>query len=421
MRSWWNNLWHKLQTVSERQLQPKGRLYHNESSLKWAIAAIGFTIGVASVWYMNMLVRQLVESERRQIDFFAKVQAQMANFSYENPDVTFLLTEVIEANDRIPVVLVDEQGQPISFRNIEMPESVHEDEDEQRDYLLKVVEHMREDYEPIVIHLGPGIDNYIYYTNSRLVHALRFAPIVQFSVLAVFAVIAYLIFSSSRRAEQNRVWVGMAKETAHQLGTPISSLSGWVEYFRADGTLGEDILRELEKDIDRLKMVTERFSNIGSIPSMQDSDLGIIIKHAADYLSRRISSKVELKVYIHERGEHGELVAQVNTALFEWVIENLCKNAVDAMNSKGSITIEVSANKERITIDITDTGKGIPKGKLQSVFRPGYTTKKRGWGLGLALAKRIVEDYHGGRIFVKQSVVGQGTTFRILMPKEKKA
>ncbi|MEH0158478.1 HAMP domain-containing sensor histidine kinase [Limibacter armeniacum] len=392
----------------------KYSIYRNTTAIKWIIAILGILIGGTSVIYTNILVRRLADREKRQVDFFAKAQARMASLSEDNPDVTFLLTEVLQANDLIPVVLLDGNKHPISSRNIEIPEEL---EGVSKDsFLLEMVDLMEQEYPPIVIEIAPDVHNYIYYTNSTLVKELRFAPVIQLSVLGVLFIIAYMIFRSSKRAEQNQVWAGLAKETAHQLGTPISSLMAWIEYFKTDESFDQEIITELEKDISRLEMITARFSSIGSVPQLQRADLNIAVRRAVSYLSKRISSKVIMSVKSYDEG----LNAKVSAPLFEWVIENLCKNAVDAMNSQGHIDIELSLSKDSkmVVIDVTDDGKGISKSKIKTVFKPGFTTKKRGWGLGLTLAKRIVEDYHGGKISVKRSAPGIGTTFRIVLPKD---
>ena len=255
---------------------------------------------------------------------------------------------------------------------------------------------------------------FVYYRNSFLLTQLQYYPYVQLAVISVFALIAYLIFSYSRTAEQNRVWVGMAKETAHQLGTPLSSLMAWIEYFRADPeTYDPSIVQEMDKDINRLNMVTSRFSSIGSIPTLKEENLYHILNTSVAYLQNRISTKVRLQ--LHSEGK--DIPVRINAPLFEWVIENICKSAVDAMSGVGDLTIQViQEHPEQVVIDITDTGKGISKSKLKQVFTPGYTTKKRGWGLGLSLAQRIVENYHKGKIFVKHSEIDAGTTFRIILP-----
>jgi len=263
---------------------------------------------------------------------------------------------------------------------------------------------------PIEIDLGEGHKNYIFYEESAMLTQLKYYPYVQFGVIGVFLLIAYILFSTARKAEQDQVWVGMSKETAHQLGTPLSSLMAWTEYLKANGT-DESIVNEMNRDVMRLHMITERFSKIGSQPTLQDEDIGVVVKNAIDYLKQRTSKNVNYILEIPET----EIHAQLSVPLFEWVIENICKNAVDAMDGKGELKITVIDIPEGVAIDIADTGKGIHKSKFKSVFKPGYTTKKRGWGLGLSLCKRIIENYHNGKIFVLQSEENKGTTFRIVL------
>ncbi len=263
---------------------------------------------------------------------------------------------------------------------------------------------------PIEINFGDGYTNYIFYAESELLTKLKYYPYVQFGVIGLFLLIAYILFSTARKAEQDQVWVGMSKETAHQLGTPLSSLMGWNEHLRSLG-VDDNVVNEMNRDIKRLNTITERFSKIGSQPTLQDEEICKVIQNATDYLKQRTSKNVNYIVQMPQK----EIHVQVSVPLFEWVIENLCKNAVDAMDGKGQITINVKEIPEGIAIDISDTGKGIPKSKFKTVFEPGFTTKQRGWGLGLSLCKRIIENYHGGKIFVLDSETNKGTTFRILL------
>ena len=263
---------------------------------------------------------------------------------------------------------------------------------------------------PLLVDLGEGTKNYIFYEQSPLLTQLKYYPYIQFGVIGIFLLIAYILFSTSRKAEQDQVWVGMSKETAHQLGTPLSSLMAWVDYLRENG-IDESIVTEMNRDVMRLNMITERFSKIGSQPTLQDEDICFILKNAIDYLKQRTSKNV---VY-HLNLPKAEVFTLLSAPLFEWVIENLCKNAIDAMDGKGELNITVTEIPEGVCIDLTDTGKGIPKSKFKSIFEPGFTTKKRGWGLGLSLCKRIIENYHHGKIFVFQSEENKGTTFRIIL------
>ncbi len=265
--------------------------------------------------------------------------------------------------------------------------------------------------EPIEVRFGDHVTNYIFYTESIILTTLRYYPYVQMVIIGLFLFIAYLIFSTFRNAEQNQVWVGMAKETAHQLGTPLSSLMAWVQLLEARGT-DRDTITELNKDVHRLETITDRFSKIGAKPELKPTDLAAIMEQAAEYLKPRISKRVEILINA-PKGENYE--ALLNESLFGWVLENLFKNAVDAMEGAGTITIDLTRDGNHQIIDISDTGKGIPAGKQKAVFQPGFTSKKRGWGLGLSLAKRIIENYHNGKIFVKKSEPDKGTTFRIVL------
>lgn len=280
------------------------------------------------------------------------------------------------------------------------------------DYVEHQLALMRSENEPLEIDFMNRGKAYIYYRTTDLVQQMKYFPIIQFIVVGLYLLIAYLLFSWARRSEQNQVWAGMAKETAHQLGTPISSLMGWVELLKMQeepfaGT------EEMEKDIDRLQVVTDRFSKIGSVPVLEPTDIIPVINDTMDYLQHRFSKKFEFDLQLPE----GPLVVPLVPSLFRWVLENLTKNAVDAMGDHGKITLELTEGSDEICLDLSDTGKGISKSQIKQVFNPGYTSKKRGWGLGLSLAKRIIEEYHKGKIFVKSSVVGQGTTFRIVLKK----
>ncbi|RSK37721.1 sensor histidine kinase [Hymenobacter metallilatus] len=388
-------------------------IYDQKSRIKLVIVAVALLIGAATVIYTNVLVQRLSEREQEQIDLYAKTQRYIIN-TEETSNLSFLMDEIIGANTTIPVIVTDGEGNIVDARNVNVPKGASEQASIR--LLRREIELMKEQHPPIVIEIGAGLRNYLYYKESDLLTQLRYYPLVQLAIIGCLAVIAYFAFSYSRRAEQNRVWVGLAKETAHQLGTPLSSLVGWQEYLReSERFRGEPIVEELGKDIRRLEIITERFSNIGSVPVLNDENILRVTQNAIAYLQSRVSRKVSFEV---KTDLPTDTPAQVNIPLFDWVIENICKNAVDAMDGKGSITIHLRRpirNKSQIAIDITDTGKGISKSKMDRVFQPGYTTKKRGWGLGLALAKRIIENYHKGKLFVKWSEVGRGTTFRVIL------
>ena len=306
-----------------------------------------------------------------------------------------------------PVIITNEdQSKILSYGNLDslmMQDSA---------YVKRQLAIMSNENDPLQIEFMNTGKATVFYRTSDLVQQMRYYPMIQLVVFALFLVIAYLLFSSARRSEQNRVWAGMAKETAHQLGTPLSSLMGWIELLKMQDEpfVGTN---EMEKDIERLQIVTDRFSKIGSIPVLEPADIIYHIHDTMDYLQKRFSKKFEFEINLPE----GELVIPLIPSLFRWVLENVTKNAIDAMGDHGKITLDLINDSDHIHIDISDTGKGIPKSKIKQVFNPGYTSKKRGWGMGLSLARRIIEDYHKGRIFVKSSVVGQGTTFRITLKK----
>jgi signal transduction histidine kinase len=380
------------------------RLYEQKIWWKRILFIVAIGIGLYSLWYTQKLVEKLAKEEERKVLLWANATRQLVN---AEGDFTFLL-DIIKDNETIPVILLSDKDEIIAFRNLDSAKS----DDEK--YLRSQLNIMKEDHEPIPILYDDANHryNYLYYRNSVILTQLKQYPYYQLSVIAVFILISYLAFSSSRRAEQNQVWVGMSKETAHQLGTPISSLMGWINLIReTEKDQQEELLAELEKDVKRLELVTERFSKIGSAPKLETEIVDDILQDSINYLQARTSQRI---AFILERNED-ELTAQMNVPLFEWVIENICKNAIDAMAGEGSITMRTQARGDSVLIDITDTGKGIVPSKLKTVFKPGYTTKKRGWGLGLSLAKRIIEDYHRGKVFVKHSEVNKGTTFRIIL------
>ena len=396
-------------------------IYDQKSRLKILIAVLALLIGVATVIYTNLLVQRVSEREQQQIRLYAKAQEFIIN-SESDSNTLFVFSEIIDANATIPVILSDGQN-IINGKNLGMP--AHLSPADSVLLLESELQLMKQQHPPIVVKFGAGQVNYIFYRDSQLLRQLRTYPLVQLVVIGCLAVIAYFAFSSSRRAEQNRVWVGLAKETAHQLGTPLSSLVGWQNYLRdSERFKDEPIVEELGKDIRRLEIITERFSNIGSVPVLNDENLFHTTRNAIEYLQSRVSKKVVFNI---ETDLPLDTPARINVPLFDWVVENICKNAIDAMNGRGSITLHLrrvrtrrtwyrrGAPPRQVALDITDTGKGIPKRKLESVFMPGFTTKKRGWGLGLALARRIIENYHGGKLFVKWSELGRGTTFRIVL------
>lgn len=374
----------------------------------------------------NSLIKEMAAQERERMNIWARATQQLAKAGVDS-DIEFPLA-IIAQNNSIPVMISDADGNISEFRNYSLPDKADSDKslyfelsERNKQYLQKRLDKVRgerslaelagRDNHIIRVDLYDGNSQYIYYEDSTLLKGLSMYPYIQIAIMLVLAVILYLAVVNTKRAEQNRVWVGLSKETAHQLGTPISSLMAWVEYLQAAGVEPE-VTSELDKDVRRLSTIADRFSKIGSQPDMQLEYLNETVRGSLEYMQSRVSSRVAIRLHLSE-DDHG---VKLSRSLFEWVMENLTKNAVDAMQGEGSIDITTGADKSGIWIEVTDTGKGIPRKNFKTVFNPGYTTKKRGWGLGLTLVKRIVEDYHGGRIYVKDSEIGKGTTFRIEFP-----
>lgn len=344
--------------------------------------------------------------ERKNVELWASATQKLATSDINsNLDITFLV-DIVNGNTSIPLIVTDSLDQILEAKNISFSE------EHKNKVLLRELKKMKEENEPIIISIITE-KQYLYYRDSVLLENLKYYPVVQFTVVFLFILIAYLAFNSSRNAEQNQVWVGMSKETAHQLGTPISSLMAWVELLKMQN-VDEKLIQEFELDTQRLQKITERFSKIGSVPELISTDVVESVRSTVEYLKTRSSGKVK---YILNCDEQKKIEAPLNASLFSWVIENLCKNAIDAMNNIGTITVSISEKGEQIYIDVSDTGKGISKTYSKTVFQPGFTTKKRGWGLGLSLARRIVENYHKGKIFLKQSEINKGSTFRIILYK----
>lgn len=381
--------------------------------LKWIVVGFAVVISLGSIWYTNSLVEQIREREQRQIEIYASSLEFLATAS---DNFLMIFDEVVSANHTIPVILTDINGAPEFHRNL--PDADRMQGEEKKAYLMNEMIRMKEEREPIEVTLTDDAGNeygtkFIYYENSFLLRQLKYYPYIQLSVIALFGIVTFMILNYLRRVEQDHVWVGLAKETAHQLGTPLSSLMAWSVYFKGLYPNQNEALLEFDKDVDRLQVITDRFSSIGSEPQLTRLNIADTIDEIVIYLQKRLSTKIQMTVTAFP---NREIEARIHQSLFAWVIENLCKNAADAMDGKGSIQINIlRANEGRIAVDVKDTGKGIPKSKINRVFRPGYTSKKRGWGLGLTLAKRIIEQYHQGKIFVKQSEMNKGTTFRIYL------
>lgn len=373
------------------------------SVVRLVLWTVALGIVAASLVFSHRLVERLEADQRQKMEIWAEAMRLFVQADTDTHNLDFIW-KIIEENDNIPVMIVDADGQFVTARNFDEPANRRDE------FYAATYARLKDKQQPIEIAIDDAEAQYIYYDDSNTLKRLQLYPYVQLAVIAVFVVLVVLALVSAKKSEQNRVWVGLSKETAHQLGTPISSLVAWNEVLH-DKYPDEAMLDEMGNDIGRLKTIAERFSKIGSKPTLVLTDVNKVVRGSVDYMRRRSSQMVMFE--IDDKAVCENLLC---VPLFEWVIENLCKNALDAMNGKGKITVVIGkTDRNRTFIDVTDTGKGIDKRKFNTVFRPGYTTKQRGWGLGLPLARRIVEEYHGGKIFVKQSEIGCGTTFRILL------
>jgi signal transduction histidine kinase len=363
-------------------------------------------ISFSSLLVTNMLVRNLAQEERNKMELWAEATREIANIDSEMTDFSFIL-KVIQNNETVPVIVADEKGDILDHRNLN-PSRVNN-----TGYLQRRLAAMEKKNEPIEIVFFDNQRQFIFYDDSRILVWLVYYPYIQLLVIIIYLLIAYYAFNSSRKAEQNQVWVGMSRETAHQLGTPTSSLLAWLELLK-EKNHDPVLLEELEKDITRLEKITDRFSKIGSRPVLKEANIIDVIENALEYLRARSPRKIIFETHYNILDN---ISIPMNVPLFDWVIENICKNALDAMEGHGKISISLFENGHFVNLDISDTGKGIPRGRFKTIFKPGFSTKRTGWGLGLSLSKRIVEEYHGGKIFVHQSSVNSGTTIRIILKK----
>lgn len=401
-------------------------IYDNQRTGKIIFLAIGIAAIVTVMLISNNLVKELSQQERERMNVWAQATERLAKAD-ANADFEFLLS-IIEQNNSIPVLVADADFNILEYRNFHLPDKNDQSEsgfeqlsESNRKYLLKRLKsqggdtplHEMASRNPhfIEVVIYENTCQYIYYEDSILLRRLAWYPYVQLGVMIILLIVIYFAVIYTKRAEQNRVWVGLSKETAHQLGTPISSLMAWTQYLELTGA-DKEVTKEIDKDVKRLSVIADRFSKIGSIPELQVEYLNDVVGSSLDYMKNRISGKVNVCMHL-DSDDHG---VRLSRPLFEWVMENLTKNAVDAMDGEGRIDITTGADKNMAYIEISDTGKGIARKNFKTVFNPGYTTKKRGWGLGLTLVKRIIEEYHGGRIYVKSSELNHGTTFRIELP-----
>ncbi|MBN2756727.1 MAG: HAMP domain-containing histidine kinase [Bacteroidales bacterium] len=375
---------------------------------KWKVLFVIFAIviSVGFLWYSNELVTNISIEEHKKIELWAETTKELQEIPLTG-EVPLFMFKILQENKTIPRILLDNSGKIINSMNLDSSKSNNEN------YLRNELEIMKSQHKPIVIVVD-NIKNYIYYKDSDLLSKLNYYPYLQFFIIGLFLIVVFFAVTISQNIEQNKLWVGMSKETAHQLGTPISSLLAWIELTKSKKEKDPYVL-ELEKDVQRLEKITERFSRIGSKPVLTEANIPIVVNNALDYLRTRTSSRV---IFVQNFSISDEIIAPINIALFEWVIENLWKNALDAMNNLGEIKIGIKQTGHYAFIDVTDTGKGIPKSKFKTVFKPGFTTKIRGWGLGLSLAKRIIETYHKGKIYVRHSEIDRGATFRIVLKKQ---
>lgn len=392
------------------------RIYNPRRFGTLAFLLASIVVVALFLYVSSTIVSDLATQERARMQIWADATKEIASLDTTDGEISesninFLLS-IIEANDNIPVLLTNQKGEIIQQRNFDLPDPDGAlDSPDNMKFLRKRLNSMSHTDNLIVIDIAPGVTQWLYYDDSRLLSRLSWYPYIQLIVMAAFVIVVYLAVTSSKRAEQNKVWVGLSKETAHQLGTPISSLMAWIELMRASDA-DPMMVEEMDKDVRRLSTIASRFSKIGSQPQIEKAELSDVIIGAADYMRSRISSRISLSVDTCST----PLLVDMSQPLIEWVMENLIKNAVDAMSGSGSIIITTHADRENAIVEVTDTGKGMTRKMRKEIFRPGFTTKKRGWGLGLTLAKRIIEQYHRGHIAVTASEPGAGTTFRIQLP-----
>ena len=372
------------------------------------LALLALSIVIGTIFYSRYLATKIAQEERDKVELW--VNASKAIF--DNPDMPLTLPNMIRNEQtNIPIIETNEKDSIVNYINLDSSKAALDP-----GYLSGKLREFKRNNDPFILVLSqePYIANKYYYGNTRLLKEVKYYPIIQLVIVGLLITLLLLLLTTRHRSSQNQLWAGMAKETAHQLGTPLSSLQGWVEMLKETGGQ-ESITRELEKDVNRLKLVSDRFSKIGSIPNLEPTDIVVQVEAMLDYIKRRASGKIRFELLAPPSGSQ---VIPLSATLFDWVIENLLKNALDAMEGKGQITVQILETERQVLIDVTDTGKGIPATHIGRVFEPGFTTKKRGWGLGLSLSKRIIEQYHRGELMVKQSEPGKGTTFRILLPKE---
>ncbi|WP_369998452.1 sensor histidine kinase [Winogradskyella sp.] len=375
----------------------------NRNVARWIIILTSFIIISLILWNTYMFFQNFKAEERSKMRNWSFAQKEVSTTGNLAENISDLPLQILSSNKTTPMITVSKEGE-FDYRNI--------DEEKAKDsiYLIKLIEKFKKENNPIEIRYKDEVLSTLYYGNSPLLNKLKYYPLALILIIVLFATVVFLFYKSSKNAEQNKLWTGMAKETAHQIGTPLSSLVGWTEILKSEN-VKEEYLTEIEKDINRLQTITERFSKIGSMPKLDQHDIVEVTQSSYEYLKSRSSKLIDFEIVSPEK----EIPVKLNPQLYSWTIENLVKNAIDAMKGKGRLKLEISETEKNVQVNISDTGKGIPKNQFNKVFEPGYTTKKRGWGLGLSLAKRIIEDYHNGKIKVVQSEVGKGTTIQIML------
>lgn len=398
-------------------------IYDSRRIWKIALIAVSLVLMAGFIWISNRLVKDLAKQERERMEIWADATKELASMSSDAQgsmptDVDFVFS-IIERNHNIPVLLVDDKDHILQYRNFKLPEAVDSLNPmllspRNEKYLKGKLSHLKNTQNKIEIK-ADSYTQYLYYEDSTVLRRLAYYPYIQLAVLLLFLAIAYFALVSVKKAEQNKVWVGLSKETAHQLGTPISSLMAWIQLLESMG-VDRSVVSDMDKDVHRLSVIADRFSKIGSMPDKELAFINEAVDTSLAYMRNRIPKRVNFTIHLNDADNCGVMLCQ---PLFEWVMENLTKNAVDAMSGEGNIDIVVTSKDNEAMILVKDTGKGIPRKNFKTVFTPGYTTKKRGWGLGLTLVKRIIEEYHNGKIYIKESELGKGTTFCIQLPKVK--
>lgn len=391
--------------------------FKNSQVLRWIAIAASFIVVTLILWNTYTFFQKFKEEERQKMETLGKAYERFAKNTDLDADIELERYIIMESNNTIPMIITDSKGVINSWSklNVDDTKTFNALSENDQKYLESQLKLMRSQNLPIDVSYKTAdtdVQQIIYYRNSDLLNKLKYYPITFILILLLFTSVIYLFFKSSKVAEQNRLWTGMAKETAHQIGTPLSSLLGWIELLRTE-SIDENIVPEIEKDVTRLNVIAERFSKIGSIPELTKHNVVIETKKAFEYLQSRSSKQVKFTF----ESKHTEIFTNLNLQLYGWVIENLVKNAIDSMKGKGEIHIDINENAKSINVLVSDSGKGIPKKIRQKIFSPGFTTKKRGWGLGLSLSKRIIKDYHNGKIFVQKSELGKGTTFCVSLKK----